>query len=132
MSNEHTLVYTAVYGSKDDALADLDAVEDLHADGVIGDYDAAVVDKENGQPHIVKRVDDPSYDVVSQLFDGAVPTDDELNKAAAGLFEGEAGLIVVAESMLEEELDRATEHAVTTAKQELNTQISKLQASSKS
>lgn len=39
------LLYTAAYNSVSDALADLDAVEQLHMDQVIGKYDAAVIDK---------------------------------------------------------------------------------------
>jgi hypothetical protein len=126
------MIYTAIYRDKTAALTDLDAVATLHAEGVIGDYDAAVVDKENGKPHIVKRVDDPSYDVVNKMFDGSLPTDDELNKAASALVEGAAGLIVVAESTLEDQLDQATSNAIKSAKHELNAALDKLNGSKQS
>ena len=38
------------------ALADLDAIEQLHQDELIGQYDAAVIDQEHGKPHVVKRI----------------------------------------------------------------------------
>jgi hypothetical protein len=38
------------YGSVDAALADLDAVEQLHREEMIGKYDAAVIDQEDGKP----------------------------------------------------------------------------------
>jgi hypothetical protein len=126
VSNEHTIVYTAIYNDKDGALSDLDEVKELHDRGVIGKYEAAVVDKENGKPHIVKRVDNPSYSVVKDYFDGATPTNDELNTAASELLEGNAGLIVVAESTLDKELNKATAHAVKTARRDFDTAADEL------
>jgi hypothetical protein len=41
-----TLLYTAVCDDKSAALSDIDALERLHHDEMLGDYDAAVVDKE--------------------------------------------------------------------------------------
>ena len=41
------------------ALADLGAIEQAHKDEVIGQYDAAVIGKEDGKPHVVKRMDRP-------------------------------------------------------------------------
>jgi MoxR-like ATPase len=38
------------YGSVDAALADLDAVEQLHKEEMIGKYDAAGIDQEDGKP----------------------------------------------------------------------------------
>ena len=42
------VVYAASYESLSSAEADLDAIEQLHKDKVIGEVDAAVIDKENG------------------------------------------------------------------------------------
>jgi hypothetical protein len=41
-----TLLYTAVYDDKSAALSDIDALERLHHDEMLGDDDAAVVDKD--------------------------------------------------------------------------------------
>ena len=49
MAEEKQLVvYAAAYETVDAALADLDAIEQLHKDELIGQYDAAVIDKEDG------------------------------------------------------------------------------------
>ena len=42
--NENVILYTAEYDSVSAALSDLDAVEQLHKDEVIGKYDAAADD----------------------------------------------------------------------------------------
>ena len=39
------VVYAAAYETVEAALADLDAIEQLHKDEVIGQYDAAVIDQ---------------------------------------------------------------------------------------
>ena len=44
------LVYAAAYETVEAALADLDAIEQAHKDEVLGQYDAAVIDKEDGKP----------------------------------------------------------------------------------
>jgi hypothetical protein len=130
VANEHTVVYTAVYDDKSAALADLDTVAKLHKDGVIGKYDAAVVDSENGKGHIVKRVDDPDYSVVQKFFGDAMPTSSELTGAAGQLLEGDAGLVVVAETTadakIEQELDKELTGAVKTAKYDFDTSADKL------
>src|SRR6516225_5972448 len=43
------VVYAAAYETVEAALAGLDAIEQLHKDELIGQYDAAVIDKENGK-----------------------------------------------------------------------------------
>ena len=49
MSDDSMLLYTAVYDDVSTALTDLSAVEQLHRDELIGKFDAAVIDQENGQ-----------------------------------------------------------------------------------
>jgi hypothetical protein len=58
---EPMVVYAAAYETVEAALADLDVIEQLHKDEMIGQYDAAVIDKENGKPHIVKRGGSPAH-----------------------------------------------------------------------
>jgi len=50
------LVYSAAYETVEAALVDLDAIELEHMEEMIGQYDAAVVDKRDGKPHVVKRM----------------------------------------------------------------------------
>ena len=79
------VVYAAAYESTDAALADLDAIEQLHKDEMIGQYDAAVIDKENGKPHVLKRMDRPHLRVVPEWFGGGTLPRKEFHEAAKGL-----------------------------------------------
>ena len=117
---DNCVLYTAVYDERDAALADLDALEQLHKSELVGKYDAAVIDKENGKPHIVKRVDRPAIRVIPEwLGAGTLPRRD-LHDAAESLASTEAALIVVGEPTLEEGLEKAVTRAAKTAKKDLN------------
>ncbi|MGO9581284.1 MAG: hypothetical protein ACLP36_00595 [Acidimicrobiales bacterium] len=109
-------VYVAVYDSKEDALADLDAIEKLHEDYLVGTYDAAVVDQEKGKPHIVKRMDRPSIRVIPEELGFGKLSRKELHEAAKELSANEAGLIVVGEVTLEKAFDAAVTRASKTLK----------------
>jgi hypothetical protein len=101
------VIYAAAYGSVQAALDDLDAVEQLHKDELIGKYDAAVIDQENGKPHVVKRLDRPHIRVIPEWFGGGTLPRKELHEAAAELTANQAGLIVVGEPTIEKGLDKA-------------------------
>ena len=119
MAKERDLAYyVAVYDSVDSAKADLDALEQLHKDDLVGTFDAAIVDQENGKPHIVKRIARPMVRVIPDVFgdDFAWLKYDELHESAAELNASEAGLIVVGEPTLEKGFDRAVTHARKTLK----------------
>jgi hypothetical protein len=101
------VVYAAAYDSADAALADLDAIEQLHKDEAIGQYDAAVIDKENGKPHVVKRMDRPYIRVIPEWFGGGTLPRKELHEAAEQLTANQAGLIAVGEPTIEKAVDQA-------------------------
>jgi uncharacterized membrane protein len=101
------IVYAAAYPSVSAAETDLDAVEQLHRDKLIGSFDAAVIDKEDGQPHIVKRVDRPYVRIIPEWFGGGTLPRKELHEAAEALTAGQAGLIAVGEPTIEKALDQA-------------------------
>jgi hypothetical protein len=108
MAEKKTLVlYAAAYETVTAALADLDAIEQLHKDKMIGSYDAAVIDKENGKPHIVKRMDRPHIRVIPEMFGGGTLPRKELHDAAEALTANQAGLIAVGEPTIEKGLDKA-------------------------
>ena len=107
MSDDNMLLYTAVYDDVSSALADLSAIEQLHQDELIGKFDAAVIDQENGKPHIVKRLDRPRVRVIPEAFGGGTLPRKELHEAATALSASEAGLIVVGEPTIEKGLDKA-------------------------
>ncbi len=95
--NSNLVLCTAEYGDVAAALRDLDAIEELHKDEMIGPYDAAVIDKENGRPRIVKRMDRPRIKIIpEELGSGRLPRKD-LKDAAEGLTSNQAGLIVIGE-----------------------------------
>jgi hypothetical protein len=110
------VVYAAAYEAVDAALADLDAIEQLHKDQMIGQYDAAVVDKEDGKPHVVKRMDRPHIRVIPEWFGGGTLPRKELHEAAEQLTSSQAGLIAVGEPTIEEALDKALTKAARVVK----------------
>jgi uncharacterized membrane protein len=101
------VLYAASYDSVSAALADLDAIEQLHKDEMIGSYDAAVIDQENGKPHIVKRMDRPGVRVIPEWFGGGTLPRKELHEAAQELTASQAGLIAVGEPTIEKAVDQA-------------------------
>ena len=110
------LVYAAAYETVDAALADLDAIEQAHKDEVIGQYDAAVIDKQDGKPHVVKRMDRPHIRVIPEWFGGGTLPRKELHEAAEQLTASQAGLIVVGEPTIEQGFDKALTKAAKVVK----------------
>ena len=113
-------LYTAVYESVPPALADLDAIEELHKDEMIGKFDAAVIDQEEGKPHIVKRVDRPRMRIIPELFGGGALPRKELKEAAMELTSEEAGLIMIGEPTIEKGFDKAVTGAAKVVKRSLD------------
>jgi hypothetical protein len=110
------VVYAAAYETVDAALADLDAIEQLHRDKAIGEYDAAVIDKENGKPHVVKRMDRPHIRVIPEWFGGGTLPRKELHEAAEQLTAKQAGLIAVGEPTIEKAVDQVLAQAAKVVK----------------
>jgi len=109
-------VYVATYDSVDSARADLDAIEQLHKDELIGTFDAAIVEKKNGKPHIVKRLDRPMVRVIPEELGFGPLSRKELKQAADELTGSQAGLIMIGEPTLDKAFDRAVTHAARTVK----------------
>ena len=110
------VVYAAAYETVDAALADLDAIEQMHKDELVGQYDAAVIDKEDGKPHVVKRMDRPHMRVIPEWFGGGTLPRKELHEAAEQLTANQAGLIAVGEPTIEKGLDKAFSKAAKVVK----------------
>ena len=111
MAESNMALYTAVYESVSPALEDLGAIEELHEDSMIGKYDAAVIDQEEGKPHIVKRMDRPRVRVIPEMFGGGALPRKELKEAAQELTSDQAGLIVIGEPTIEKGFDKAVTRA---------------------
>jgi hypothetical protein len=111
MAETAMALYTAVYEGVSPALEDLEAIEELHKQAMIGKYDAAVIDQEEGKPHIVKRMDRPHIRVIPEMFGGGALPRKELKEAAQELTADQAGLIVIGEPTIEEAFDKAVTRA---------------------
>ena len=109
--NDNMVLYTALYDNVGDALSDLDALEQLHQDQIVGKYDAAVIDKEESKPHIVKRVDRPRIRVIPELLGGGTLRGKDLKQAANELTGSQAALIAAGEPTLEKGWDTAVKNA---------------------
>ena len=114
--SKQQVVYAAAYADVNQALADLEAIEQLHRDEMIGSYDAAVIDKEDGKPHVVKRMDRPRIRVVPEVFGGGTLPRKELHEAAEDLTANEAGLIAIGEPTMEKAVDKAIANAAKVTK----------------
>ena len=110
------LVYAAAYETVDAALTDLDAIELEHMEEMIGQYDAAVIDKEDGKPHVLKRMDRPHIRVIPEWFGGGALPRRELHEAAEQLTANQAGLIAVGEPTIEKAIDKALTKAAKVVK----------------
>jgi hypothetical protein len=114
------LVYTATYDSVSAAETDLDAINQLHKDQMIGSFDAAVIDKKDGKPHIAKRMDRPGFRAIPEWFGGGTLPRKELKDAAQELTASNAGLIAVGEPTIEKALDTALTNADKVVKRTVN------------
>ena len=121
---EYVVVYAAAYPNVAAAQAVLDTIEHLHK--VAGKYDAAVIDKENGKPHVVKRMDHPHVRIIPEWFGGGGLTRKELNEAAEELLADEAGLIVVGEATIEPAVDKVFTGTAKVVKREMQATIDKI------
>ena len=124
--NEQLVVYAAAYQTAEAALANLDAIEQLHKDEMIGQYDAAVIGKENGKPHVVKRMDRPRMRVIPEWFGGGTLPRKELHEVAEQLTANQAGLIAVGEPTIENGLDKAFAKAAKVVKRDIQDQLDAL------
>jgi hypothetical protein len=115
----YVVVYAVPYPTVAAARAALDTIEHLHRADVNGKFDAAVIDKENGKPHIVKRMDRPHMRVIPEWFGGGALPRKELDEAAGELLADQAGLIVVGEATIEPALDKALAGTAKVVKREM-------------
>ena len=150
MAERPVFIYAATYDSTDEAWGDYEILLDLHAEKLVGTYDAAVINKDvGGKVHVHKHEKATQHGawggiavgaLVGVLFAPAV-----LGAAAVGgvvgglgghfkkgiprgdakelgemLEEGEAALVVIGESRVEEQLDKALTHAKKSIEKEVD------------
>jgi uncharacterized membrane protein len=139
--NNNVFLFIGTYNNVDDARQDYEAVKELHRQGVIGTYDAAVVEKDSeGKVHVHKREKPTQHGawtgaavgaVVGILFPPSVIASAIVGGAAGGLIghfwrgmsrgdmkdlgealdEGQAALVVIGRSELAKKLEKAASRA---------------------
>jgi hypothetical protein len=120
-------VYTASFSSVTDAEKALATIEQIYKQGAVGTLDAAVIDKKNGKPHVVKRLDRPRIRVIPEWFGGGALPRKEVHEAAEELTADQAGLLVVSgEPAIEKALDKALAGAAKVAKHKVDATIDQL------
>jgi len=124
---ERLSVFSAAFSSVMDAEDALASIEQLYKQGAVGTLDAAVFDKENGKPHVVKRMDRPRVRVIPEWFGGGALPRKEVREAAEELTADRAGLLVVSgESAIEEGLDKALAGAAKVVKHKVDATIDQI------
>lgn len=141
MTDRPVFLYAAIYDEVADAEADYEAVFDLHAAGAIGTYDSAVIYKDqDGKVHVSKTEKPTQHGawtgagvgaLVGILFPPALIGSAIVGAGAGGLIghlsggisrgdlkdlgeeleQGSAAVIVLGESKIEEQLEKATQRA---------------------
>jgi len=121
---DRLVVHTASFSSVADAEQALATIEQLYKQGAVGTLDAAVIEKENGKPHVIKRVDRPGIRVIPEWFGGGALPRRELREAAEELTADQAGLLVVSgEPVIEKAVDKALSGAGKVAKHRVDATI---------
>ncbi|MET0603887.1 MAG: DUF1269 domain-containing protein [Baekduia sp.] len=149
MADEPVFLYIASYDSEEDAREDYEVLKELHAGGVVGTYDAALVTKDaDGKVHVHKHEKPTQHGawtgagvgaLLGILFPPTIIGTAIVGGAAGGLIghlwhgmsrgdmkdlgealdSGEAALVVVGRSQLEETLDRELRRANKRLKKQL-------------
>ncbi len=143
-------IYAATYADRVAALADYDTLLDLHAARLVGTYDVALVTRDaEGKVHVEKHEKPTQHGAWGGIAVGALVgvlfPPSIIGAAAVGgivggvgghlrkgisrgdakelgelLEDGEAALVVIGESRLEEELDKVLEHAEKSLEKEID------------
>ncbi len=139
MTDRPVFLYAAIYDELGDAEADYEAVFDLHAAGAIGTFDSAVISKDaDGKVHVSKTEKPTQHGawtgagvgaLVGLVFPPAIigsaivgagagglighlrggMSRDDLKELGDELEAGNAAVIVIGESKIEEQLEKATQ-----------------------
>jgi uncharacterized membrane protein len=150
MSDRPIFIYEAVYADRADAYADYDILLELHAEKLVGTYDVALIAKDaEGKVHVEKHEKPTQHGAWGGIAVGAVVgilfPPSVIGAAAVGglvggvgghlrkgmsrgdakelgelLEGGQAALIVVGESRVEEQLDKALTRAEKSIEKEID------------
>ena len=157
MSDRPVFLYAATYDNLDDAEVDYEAVFELHAAGAIGTFDSAVIYKDDdGKVHVSKTEKPTQHGawtgagvgaVVGILFPPALIGSAIVGATAGGLIghlrggvsrgdlkdlgdeleAGDAAVIVLGESKIEEQLEKAMTRSDKLIQQEIDADADELE-----
>ena len=157
MTDRPVFLYAAVYDEIADAEADYEAVFDLHAMGAIGTFDSAVIRKEEDGKVRVTKTEKPTQHgawtgaavgaLVGIIFPPAILGSAIVGAGAGGLTghltrgisrgdlkelgeeleAGSAAVIVLGESKIEEQLEKATKRANKLIEKQIDTDADELE-----
>jgi uncharacterized membrane protein len=140
MADRPVFLYAAIYDDIGDAEADYEAVFDLHAAGLVGTFDSAVIEKEEDKVRVHKTEKPTQHGAWTGIAVGAIAgilfppsiiggaivggaaggvaghlwrgmSRGDLKDLGEALDEGQAAVIVVGESKIDEQIEKATKHA---------------------
>ena len=150
MSDRPVFIYAATYGDPADAFADYDGLLELHAEKLVGTYDVALITKDaEGKVHVEKHEKPTQHGAWGGIAVGAVAgilfPPSILGAALVGgvvggvgghlrkgmsrgdakelgelLQGGQAALVVIGESRVEEQLDKVLTRAEKTLEKEID------------
>jgi uncharacterized membrane protein len=140
MADRPVFLFAAVYDEIADAEADYLTVVDLHAAGLVGTYDSAVIEKADGKVHVHKTEKPTQHGAWTGIAVGAVAgilfppsilgtalaggiaggvvghlwkgmSRSDLKELGEALDDGNAALIVIGESKVDEQIEKAVKRA---------------------
>jgi uncharacterized membrane protein len=156
MSDRPVFLYAATYGDRQDAFADYETLLDLHAEKLVGTYDVALVTKDaDGKVHVEKHEKPTQHGawggiavgaLVGVLFPPSIVGAAAVGGVVGGvgghlrkgisrgdakelgelLEGGEAALVVIGESRIEEQLEKALTHAIKAVEKEIDADSAEL------
>ncbi|MCB0866905.1 MAG: DUF1269 domain-containing protein [Solirubrobacterales bacterium] len=156
MSDRPVFLYAAVYDDVADAEADYEGLLELHAAGLVGTFDSAVIENEDGKVHVHKTekptqhgawsgiavgalvgilfppaiigsaaVGGVAGGVIGHLWKGMSRSD--LKDLGEALDDGEAALVVIGESKIEEQVEKAVKRATKVIEKQIDADAAELQ-----
>lgn len=155
MADRPVFLYAAVYDDIADAEADYEAVFDLHAAGLVGTFDSAVIEKEGDKVHVHKTEKPTQHGAWTGIAVGAIAgilfppsiigtaivggvaggvtghlwkgmSRSDLKDLGEALDEGDAALIVIGESKVDEQIEKATKRAKKTIEKQIDADADEL------
>jgi uncharacterized membrane protein len=156
MASDGVFIFVGTYPDTESAEADYDLLKDLHSSGAVGTYDAAVIDKTAKSKVHVHKHEKPTQHgawsglavggllgilfppgiIVSGILGAAVGglighlwrgmSRGDLKELGEALDEGEAALVVIGESRLEEVLNKELKKAARTYEKQVDADAAEL------